>query len=528
MTQIPFPIYLMIPSGILIFTIGLYSWIKTRKKESFIFLLLSIVQAMWSIGTFKMWQSCGNDQAVIFWDKLLYLAAIFMPALIYHFSLKFCRIKKQKVLLYLSYFIAIFFAVLTRTDYFVKDVFYYKWGCHSVAQTGQYFFILYIAFFVFLSLYNFFKVWSNKKEDRLRRNQSFYIFWAVFVFGLTGFELLPAYRIGIYPAFYLSLPIFAVIFAYAITQKQLFPRVLGTNILVATILIFLFSFVIIPEIHIGFLGKFIVFLLIAFPLFMLLRYTNREIKLREEAEDLAKEIKRLDEAKTQFMMATQHHLRTPLTAMIGYLDLIFDGTYGKVSPRIKQTLLKFQASAERLNKIVNELLDVSQFQLGKKVVSFQPNVNIESILKDISEDLKFEVQTKKIYLKFQNLTNLPKIKADPEKLRLALSNIIDNAVKYTLKGGVVVNTETTDSKILISVKDTGIGISREKQKNLFHRIFERGKRAKKANTTGKGIGLYITYHIIKAHYGRVWVESEGKGKGTTFYVELPINQNQTS
>jgi signal transduction histidine kinase len=116
---------------------------------------------------------------------------------------------------------------------------------------------------------------------------------------------------------------------------------------------------------------------------------------------------------------------------------------------------------------------------------------------------------------------LPTIKADQEKLKVALANIIDNAVKYTSKGGVLVKTETADSKVLISVKDTGMGIPKEEQKYLFDRTFERGKGAKQANATGKGIGLYITYHIIKAHDGKIWVESEGKGKGATFYIELP-------
>jgi len=90
------------------------------------------------------------------------------------------------------------------------------------------------------------------------------------------------------------------------------------------------------------------------------------------------------------------------------------------------------------------------------------------------------------------------------------------------KGGLTLSLEVTDSRIRIISRDTGMGISEEELKNLFGRVFERGKEAQKVFTTGRGIGLYIAARIIEAHNGRVWAESEGKGKGSTFFVELPV------
>jgi len=87
---------------------------------------------------------------------------------------------------------------------------------------------------------------------------------------------------------------------------------------------------------------------------------------------------------------------------------------------------------------------------------------------------------------------------------------------------VTIKLKVENSRLRIIVKDTGAGISKEDQKTLFTRLFERGKEAKKLHGTGKGIGLYITFHIIKAHKGKIWAESEGRSKGSTFYVELPI------
>jgi len=340
------------------------------------------------------------------------------------------------------------------------------------------------------------------------------------------FKVFHLYEFGDY-----STIVFVSIVAYAVIKRNLFDvKVALTSTLVSIIAILLtldvFAFT--SDLTLRLYKSLVLILFIYFG-YLLIKSVLKEIKYREEikrAYNLEKkahqELERLDKAKTQFMLATQHHLRTPLTAMIGYLDLIFGGTYGEIQPKIKKALLKFRASTEKLNKVVDELLDVSKFQLGKEFLLIKPNIDLKKILQDIIKELKFEVQVKGIYLKLQSPKNLPLIKADSSKLKVALTNIIDNAVKYTSKGGVIVKTETTDSKILISVKDTGMGIPKEDQKDLFNKTFERGKRAKQANVTGKGIGLYITYHIIKAHHGRIWVESEGKDKGSTFFIELPI------
>jgi len=223
-------------------------------------------------------------------------------------------------------------------------------------------------------------------------------------------------------------------------------------------------------------------------------------------------------------MATQHHLRTPLTSMVGYLDLIFGGSYGKVSSKVEEALKKIQVSTNRLLKIVNEFLDISQFQLGKKVVSLRPNIEIGPIFKETIEELQFAAQSKGIYFKLEkSVGKCPVIEADSEKLKVALTNIFDNAIKYTTKGGITIKIQVSGKKLLIIIQDTGIGIPKENIKTLFTGVFERGDEAKKVFTTGRGIGLYISSKIIEAHNGRIWAESEGLGKGSTFFIELPIS-----
>ncbi len=250
---------------------------------------------------------------------------------------------------------------------------------------------------------------------------------------------------------------------------------------------------------------------------------TKEIRRAYEVEKKArKDLERLNKTKDQFIMATQHHLRTPLTSMQGYLDLLLGGTYGKIPSKIKEIIQKFLVSTKNEIKTVNELLDISQFQLGKKVITLQSNVQIDIILKEIIEELKSEAEKKKIGLKLEKEKKLPEIKADPQKLKVALFNIVDNSIKYTNKGGITIKIKSLNKAIQISIQDTGIGIPKQELKRLFNRAFERGEKAKKLYGPGKGIGLFLTYQIIKSHQGKLWAESEGTEKGSTFYIELPI------
>jgi len=252
--------------------------------------------------------------------------------------------------------------------------------------------------------------------------------------------------------------------------------------------------------------------------------TEKIRKAYEVEKQARKSLEKMNEAKNQFIMATQHHLRTPLTSMSGYLDLLLNGTYGKIPKKIKEVLEKFNSSTANEIKIVNDLLDISQFQMGKQVVFPREKINIEEIIKEAIDDVELEADKKEIFLKLETEKNLPQIHADPQKLKVAICNIIDNAVKYTQKGGVSISINSNSKEtILIAIKDTGAGIPKEYQEGLFNKLFERGEGAMKMFATGRGIGLWITSRIIDGHNGKIWVESEGVVKGTTFFIELPIN-----
>lgn len=242
------------------------------------------------------------------------------------------------------------------------------------------------------------------------------------------------------------------------------------------------------------------------------------------AEKKAKEeLEKLDTIKNQFLAQAQHDLRTPLGIIRDYCDLLFTGTFGKQTKKSRDVIERIQVVAQNKIKDVNNFLDTAQFKLGKKVVVLAPGVQLNPVLDEIMEDLKHGAKAKGIYLKFQKPEKMITIEADREKLKSAIFNIVDNSIKYTLEGGVEVKVES-HGVLKISVADTGIGIAKEKMPTLFETAFERSEDARKASPTGRGIGLYLASKIVQAHNGKVWVESEGPGKGSVFHIELPLGR----
>ena len=253
---------------------------------------------------------------------------------------------------------------------------------------------------------------------------------------------------------------------------------------------------------------------------------DEQTKNIKEAYDMEKqaheELKLLDQNKTEFMMITQHHLRTPLSVNAGFLDLLLNGQFGRIPAKIKNVILEVQESTQKEINVVNELLDVSSYQLGKDIIRLDPNIDVENLIDETLKDLRAEAENKGIYLKYTKEGAIPKIPSDRTKLKLALTNIIDNCIKYTIEGGVTVNLKSENSKLLITVRDTGVGIPKELIPNLFNQTFHRSEQAQKMFAIGKGIGLFLSGKIIDGHHGKIWAESEGEGRGSTFHIELPV------
>lgn len=513
----PFPVYLLIPSAILIFAVGIYSYIRVRKRENLIFLFLSVGQAVWAISSFMMWKSCGNDAMVTFWDRSLYFATAIMIPLLYHFSLEICELsdrKRSKILLSFAYGLGAFFAILTTTPYFVDGVFYYTYGCHTIAKTGHHFFFIYLLTFICFAFYNLFKTWKSGKLDMEKREKAYFTLIGYSVFSLAGIGMATAYGIVFYPAYYIFFPLFSLILAYAITEKNLFVSAMATDILVGAILILVSTFLAFPELDMGLVGKATIFFLLSAACILLLRHNHAEIRRKEEAE-------RISKLKTEFISIVSHQLRTPLAAIRGYTDMVEDGDYGPVSERLKDPVKYIHDSSVSMIKMVNGLLSVTRLERGKVELKVK-NFSVEDMIEECIKDTQLKAEEKGLYLNYEKPKQIiPLIKGDQEKVKQAVSNIINNAILYTVKGGVTVSVSVVGSLVRITVKDTGVGIESEDMEKIFQ-SFSRGKRGAELHTQGTGLGLYVARSFITMHKGKVTVYSEGKDKGSTFFIDIPI------
>ena len=257
-------------------------------------------------------------------------------------------------------------------------------------------------------------------------------------------------------------------------------------------------------------------------------YLIKEIQRRKEAENLAQEWEKLAQAKDQLVLSLQHHLRTPLTPIKGYLERILEGAYGREENMlIKEKLIEIKKLVDTLYSIMESLIDVQELKIGKKILKLE-ECDIKELLEDIIEELKPQAEQKGLYLRYEhsNSKNEKKqiLKVDRRMIREAIWNLIDNGIKDTNKGGVTIESQTKNGKLQIKISDTGIGMEKEEIDYFLQgKLFERGQEAKKLYGPGRGIGLSLAIEFIKAHQGKIWAESEGWGKGTNFWIELPLH-----
>ncbi|OHA65219.1 MAG: hypothetical protein A3D64_02325 [Candidatus Wildermuthbacteria bacterium RIFCSPHIGHO2_02_FULL_49_9] len=227
--------------------------------------------------------------------------------------------------------------------------------------------------------------------------------------------------------------------------------------------------------------------------------------------------------KSDFLSLAAHQLRTPLSAIKWTLHMLIEGEMGKLTKKQGEFLSKTQTSNERLIRIVNDLLDVTRIGEGQYLYK-QKLVSLEDIVRRAVESYQEEARRKKLKIVLvKPPDSLPPVFADEEKLQLAVQNLISNAVQYTRQGPAaaieVKISQNANRDIEVAVQDTGIGIPDKQQARVFERFF-RASNARRVDTEGSGLGLYLVKNIVEAHGGKVWFVSK-EGKGSTFTFSLP-------
>lgn len=234
---------------------------------------------------------------------------------------------------------------------------------------------------------------------------------------------------------------------------------------------------------------------------------------------LYKRLKEVDQMKDDFVSMASHELRSPLTVIRGYADLL--KSINGLSEQDRQNIDRIDIAARGLDDLVGDILDVSRLNQGRLSINMQ-DVDFVSITKDATLGFQHNAEEKGLSLAFTSGDNVPHIQADPDRLRQVVVNLVGNAVKYTKQGEVAVKLSHDKDKVTLRVSDSGIGMSEEERKNLFQKFY-RIKNDDTKEVKGTGLGLWITKQIIEKMNGTISVESI-KGVGSHFIVQFPISK----
>lgn len=230
--------------------------------------------------------------------------------------------------------------------------------------------------------------------------------------------------------------------------------------------------------------------------------------------------KQLDTAKDEFISLISHQLRTPLTVIRVYGEMLTGGMLGDLTPEQNQWIRNMTDSSAHLIEVVGDILNVSRLDLGRVKIAARPQ-KIINLLERCVQDVRPLAEGKRIELKLEVSQELPKVIVDDAILTQITHNLLTNAIRYTKagKGIVTVRFRAQDGGYVLSVQDNGIGIPHDAAPHVFERFY-RAKNALTIDSQGSGLGLYLVQVMCDAFNGKVWFES-ARGKGTTFYVWIP-------
>jgi len=238
--------------------------------------------------------------------------------------------------------------------------------------------------------------------------------------------------------------------------------------------------------------------------------------------DVSRE-KFIEKTKSEFIKIAAHRLRTPTSAVKWSLRMVLDGEMGKLQEQQRELLQEAYRTNDKTIKLVNDLLSVAEIEEGRYLSKVEL-ARIEDIVYEVINEWRKRIDQKQLKVTFEKPeAPLPKLMVDVGRMKIAVENIIDNAIRYTpAKGEIAISFKTDGSEIEVRVQDTGLGIPHYEQEKVFTKFF-RSANIMKVDTEGTGLGLYITKHIIEAHGGKIWFDSK-EGKGTTFFFTIPIRK----
>jgi signal transduction histidine kinase/CHASE3 domain sensor protein len=245
-------------------------------------------------------------------------------------------------------------------------------------------------------------------------------------------------------------------------------------------------------------------------------------KIYKALKDAHEELMELDTLKDEFISIASHELRTPLGAIGGYLDMLLEGDFGVLSPKVMFAITEVTTATKRLMTLVNSMLDISRIEQGRLEIN-NSNFDLCNVYHEVVQGLAPVAQEKGIKLDFRPPTGAEKpfVLADKDRVQQILINLVGNAMKFTEAGEVIITYRFDNSKIVTDVVDTGVGIPTQTRDYLFQKFWKGRKALTRRPQEGTGLGLYISQLLVREMGGDIWLERSELGEGSTFSFSLP-------
>jgi PAS domain S-box-containing protein len=250
--------------------------------------------------------------------------------------------------------------------------------------------------------------------------------------------------------------------------------------------------------------------------------THRDVTSWRDSREAAE---KSSQAKSQFLSRLSHELLTPLNSLIGFPEMLLDGHFGPLEDRQQHAIANILQAGEQLRRLLHDLLDLARIESGRLQLE-RSRFDLGGLLADLAGPTAETARRKGLSFEIEVAPDLPQVDGDPQRLKQVVFNLLDNAVKYTSKGGWVelrawpARSPAGAPLVHVAVADSGMGIRREHHERIFS-LFEQVDSSLTRSQTGTGLGLALVKRLLDLHGGRAWVESGGEGRGSTFHVEIP-------
>lgn len=523
-------------SAVAVFTLGIFIYLRNRKDPVHqLAVLMAVFLGFWAMAS-TLSDVMHEPGPALFWARVSIIGPFFFPAFFYVFSYQFPvpngRLRWWKAaLILLPSFIVL---ALINTEYNIVAIRLADWGTDFLPGLLYPLGILYQIFYTVLASVNFIRARRTATDLLVRKQISLVLFMIILVTFCQFFlgALLPtvfgytkATVFGPATSFF-----FVLVLSYAIFRHGLLNmKVIATETFALLLNFVSFVQLFWAESTLEFVSRLGMLLATALIGFMLIQSVRSEVRRREEVQKLAtelsasnKRLRQLDDLKTTMVSIASHQIRGPLGGIRGYLSMFRDGDLGPVTEKQKEIVTLNMNVTTRLLNAVETFLDITKLESGALTLRKEV-LPLDEAVKDVYDEFLLPASKKGIALSLDVRCERPVlVEFDPEKIKHVIFNLVDNALKYTEKGSIAVSMRCDGHEAVFEVTDSGMGILPEDAPRLFGK-YQRGELV--IDRGGSGLGLYVVKMLTEMQGGRIWADSPGLGKGSTFGFALPLTRH---